>query len=180
MVECFSESKALHYISCLQKKIWIFLRIKHSSYGSGFLKNVFCMEQITEKKANHIFYARDVRFQVTIGKWISSFPIEEISNSFDGLFFLVLCIFPNIECGRAQVGKLLELQRWKGMWEAFCVGSTRSSKNGGDEFYKTLVMVIALLNYSLAVHSKADTRKKCIRLKIYFHTSKKKNIKRYK
>lgn len=60
------------------------------------------------------------------------------------------------------------------------MGSTRSSKNGGDEFYKRLVMVIALLNYFLAVHSKADTRKKYIRLKIYFHTSKKKNIKRYK
>lgn len=28
-VECFSKSKALHYISCLQKKIQIFLRIKY-------------------------------------------------------------------------------------------------------------------------------------------------------
>lgn len=49
-------------------------------------------------------------FRVSIGKQVSFFPIKEISNTFDDLFFFMLYIFPIIECGRSQVGKLLELQ----------------------------------------------------------------------
>lgn len=49
-------------------------------------------------------------FKVSIDKWISSFPIKEISYSFDDSSLLMLYIYPNIEHSNAQVWQLLELQ----------------------------------------------------------------------
>jgi len=39
------------------------------------------------------------------------------------------------------------------MLEKDCIGSIRSTKNGGDDFYEILVMITTLLSCSFAVHN---------------------------
>jgi len=104
MVECFfRKARQQHYISCLKKKIWIFLRIEFillwqwlfeecTTYGANNKKKKagFCIQQMSD-------------FRVGIDKLISSFPIKEISYSFDDSSFLMLYIYPSIEHDSAQV-----------------------------------------------------------------------------
>lgn len=51
------------------------------------------MKQITEKPQTVFCMQQMSDFRVSIGKQVSFFPIKEISNSFDDLFFFRLYMF---------------------------------------------------------------------------------------